>query len=271
MSMGFTLTKRDIDRVGTVALYRQVADRLQTAIESGELQQGDPIPPEDDLADGLGVSKPVVREAIAELVRAGLLVKQRGALTRVASPPRMRHLDTSRYQHELDLLDQGDEHPKTSAFVSELGVDWSAYAIEADYTRGKATAADAQYLQIAEGEPIIRRQLLKFVNGEPHQLQRSTVPRAIAKGTVLEDEDAQPYPGGTIAELFAAGHRVTRVVEEAWARMPTGDERRALQLLQAGPVWDIVRVMLAKTGPVEASRVITPTATNKLRFVTDLK
>jgi GntR family transcriptional regulator len=269
--MSFTLTRRDVDRVGTVALYRQVADRLQTAIETGELAPGDQLPPEPDMAEALGVSRIVLREGIAELVRAGLLLKQRGTLTRVAGPPNVRSLDTGRYQVELDLLDQGGEHPKTSAFVTELGVDWSDYAIEADYKHEKATATDAHYLAIPEGEPIVRRQFLKFVNGQPHQLQRSTVPLSIARKTVLDNEDAQPYPGGTIAELFAAGHRVTRVVEEAWARMPTGDERRALQLLQPGPVWDIVRIMHDNAGPVEASRVITPCATNKLRFVTDLK
>jgi GntR family transcriptional regulator len=263
-----------------VAFYRQIADKIQAAIESGELKAGDPIPPEDDIAEDLGVSRPVVRSAIAELVRAGLIVKQRGAVSRVAGAPNVRSLDTGRYQAELDLLDQGGEHPKTSAFVSELGVDWSAYTIEATYRQENATATDAHYLGIAESEPVMRRQFIKYVDGQAQQLQRSTVPLAIARNTVLEDEWAQPYPGGTIAELFAAGHRVTRVVEEAWARMPTGDERRALQLLQAAPVWDIVRIM--HTGgvtefervehrPVEVSRVITPTATNKLRFVTDLK
>lgn len=233
--MTFNLSARDIDRVGAVPLYRQIADLIQTAIESGQLKPGDAIPSEPEMARTLGISRPQVREGVAELVRAGLVVKRHGAVSRVADTPMLRSLDTSRYQAELDLLDTGGEHPNTSAFAAEFGVDWSAYTIDTDYSRDKAGPADAERLAVPEGTPVFRRRFLKLVNGQPQQLQRSTIPADVARGTILEDERVQPYPGGTIAELFAAGHRVTSVVEEAWARMPTGDERRALQI-QAAPV-----------------------------------
>ena len=183
-------------------------------------------------------------------------------------------MDTSRYQAELDILDDlkagGLGHPKTSAFVTEHGTSWDKYEVDADYRRDKANPRDAEFLKIPEGDPVLRRHLLKSVDGRPEQIQRSTIPLALAKGTHLGNPEAQPYPGGTIAELYDAGHRVTQVIEDAWARMPTGDERRLLQQVQAGPVWDIVRIFCTEDGPVEVSRVITPTADNVLRFVTDL-
>ncbi|WP_161606034.1 GntR family transcriptional regulator [Microlunatus speluncae] len=268
--MSFRLVSRDIDRVGSVPLYRQIADRLQHAIETGELKPGDALPSEAEMERSLGISRTVIRDGMAELVRDGLVVKRHGAATRVADKPRQRRMDTSRYQEALDVLDKGGERPQTSAFVDEHDTTWDKYEIDADYRRDKANPRDADYLKIKIGSPVVRRLLLKIVDGKPEQIQRSTIPLPIAKGTHLEKPEVQPYPGGTIAELYDAGHRVTQVIEDAWARMPTGDERRMLQQVQPGPVWDIVRVFCTKDGPVEASRVITPAADNLLRFVTDL-
>lgn len=268
--MTFTLAPKDLDRVGPIPLYRQLADLFQAAIASGELTAGDALPSEAEIERTLGVSRPVVRAAMDELHRDGLIVKRSGAATRVAARPRVRRMDTSRYLEELQLLDAGEEHPQTSAFVEEHGADWSRLSIDADYKRERATATDAQLLGIKVGASILRRVLVKYVDGQPMQVQRSAIPYDIAKGTVLADPEAQPYPGGTIAELYRAGHRVTRVVEDAWARMPTGDERRQLQQVTPGPVWDIVRTFYAGERAVEVSRVVTPTATNSLHYETDL-
>lgn len=268
--MTFALAPKDLDRVGSVPLYRQLADRFHEAIATGELAPGDALPSEGDIIKSLGISRPVVRAAMDELVRDGLIVKRSGSATRVASKPRVRRMDTSRYLKELALLDAGGEHPESSAFMEEHEADWSRITIDADYQRDKANPTDAELLRITVGDPVIRRNLVKYIDGQPVQVQRSTIPMSIAKGTALTDPDKQPYPGGTIAELFAAGYRITRVVEDAWARMPTGDERRLLQQITPGPVWDIVRTFIAGDQAVEASRVITPTATNMLHYETDL-
>lgn len=268
--MTFALAPKDLDRVGSIPLYRQLADRFHEAIATGELSPGDALPSEGEIIKTLGVSRPVVRAAMDELVRDGLIVKRSGSATRVAEKPRVRRMDTSRYLKELALLEAGGEHPESSAFVEEHNADWSRITIDADYQRDKANPTDAELLGINVGEPVIRRHLVKYIDGMPVQIQRSTVPWEIAKGTVLADPERQPYPGGTIAELFSAGQRVTRVREDAWARMPTGEERRLLQQLTPGPVWDIIRTFVAGDRAVEASRVITPTATNMLHYETDL-
>lgn len=269
--MVFSLVSTDIDRVGPVPLYRQLADLFHAAITTGDLGPGQSLPSEANIASTLGVSRTVIREAMDELLRDGLIVKRSGAPTRVADRPRVRRVDASRYLQELELLDATGEHPPTSAFTADHDAEWAQFTINAKYHKEKATPADAELLGIKVGEPILRRVFIKYVNGVALQLQRSAVPFDIAKGNVLSDPDAQPYPGGTIAELFAAGHRVTRVIEDAWARMPTGDERRQLQQLTPAPVWDIVRIFCAGDRAVEVSRVVMPTATNVLHYETDLR
>jgi GntR family transcriptional repressor for pyruvate dehydrogenase complex len=65
-----------------------VADTACTALRNllvrGRYQPGDRLPPERELATGLGLSRPTLREAIRRLTEAGLLESRRGSGTYVA-------------------------------------------------------------------------------------------------------------------------------------------------------------------------------------------
>lgn len=52
-------------------LYRQIADQIAALIEGGEYAAGARLPPERDLAQQLGVSRPSVREALIALEVGG--------------------------------------------------------------------------------------------------------------------------------------------------------------------------------------------------------
>jgi len=56
----------------------EVADQLREAIFSGQLEPGDKLPPERQLAQQFRVSRSVLREALRSLERVGLLVIKRG-------------------------------------------------------------------------------------------------------------------------------------------------------------------------------------------------
>ena len=53
----------------------QVEQQIKEAILSGQFAQGDKLPPETQLAQQFGVSRPTVREALAALVHTGLIRK----------------------------------------------------------------------------------------------------------------------------------------------------------------------------------------------------
>jgi GntR family transcriptional regulator, transcriptional repressor for pyruvate dehydrogenase complex len=65
-----------------------VADTATTALREllarGHYQPGDRLPSERELAEGLGLSRPTLREAIRRLTEAGLLESRRGSGTYVA-------------------------------------------------------------------------------------------------------------------------------------------------------------------------------------------
>src|SRR5690606_33485005 len=75
-----------IQLVEAQRLYQQVADQISGLIRTGELGSGARLPPERELARQLGVSRPVVREAMIALEIAGLVEVRVGAGAFVRRP-----------------------------------------------------------------------------------------------------------------------------------------------------------------------------------------
>ena len=100
---GFTLKREK--------LYRQVADLLQGSIMSGELNAGDRLPSERDLAEQLGVSRTVIRDALRLLEERGLITTSIGDGTYISESIRLyvkqkqtsyRHLAQVRHMIEVE-------------------------------------------------------------------------------------------------------------------------------------------------------------------------
>lgn len=73
-----------MQQLTNVRLYEQIAASVRGRIVSGELQQGERLPNERDIAVGYGVSRNVVREAIRALAKDGLVSVRQGSGTYVA-------------------------------------------------------------------------------------------------------------------------------------------------------------------------------------------
>jgi len=63
----------------------QIADQIRASILAGEFSPGDKLPPERELAEMFGVSRPSVREALNVLAAAGLVMSYQGGGTVVMS------------------------------------------------------------------------------------------------------------------------------------------------------------------------------------------
>jgi len=63
----------------------QIADQIRASILSGDFSPGDKLPPERELAEMFGVSRPSVREALNVLASAGLVMSNQGGGTVVLS------------------------------------------------------------------------------------------------------------------------------------------------------------------------------------------
>jgi GntR family transcriptional regulator len=77
-----------LNKTSRIPYYYQIEEWLRGQIESGALSPGDPLPGEIALAQQLGVSRIVVRQALTDLTGEGLLVRRRAVGTFVAPPRR---------------------------------------------------------------------------------------------------------------------------------------------------------------------------------------
>jgi len=88
-------------------LYQEIVDQIQQQILAGELQPGDQIPAERDLADRFGVSRTAVREAIKSLTEKGLIevFVGRGTFVTNLSPDRVVESMTLLLRNERDNVE----------------------------------------------------------------------------------------------------------------------------------------------------------------------
>jgi DNA-binding FadR family transcriptional regulator len=74
-----------LDPIINKRLYQQVAERIRSQIQAGTLTTGDRLPAEKDLAHQLGVSRPIVREALVALEIAGFVEIRTGSGTYICN------------------------------------------------------------------------------------------------------------------------------------------------------------------------------------------
>lgn len=75
------------------SLSRQVMDSIQELIVSRDLQPGDALPTEKQIAEELGVSKSSVREAVKMLEALGIVEIRRGLCTVISENPEQGYLN----------------------------------------------------------------------------------------------------------------------------------------------------------------------------------
>ncbi|NCO16711.1 MAG: GntR family transcriptional regulator, partial [Alphaproteobacteria bacterium] len=73
------------EQVAVEGVARAVIDQVEGLIVAGVLRSGQKMPAERELAETLGVSRPKLREALADLEARGLIVTRHGDGTYVAN------------------------------------------------------------------------------------------------------------------------------------------------------------------------------------------
>lgn len=150
--MSSALLAATLDRRSYVPLHHQLCEALRQHILEGRLPPGAILATERDLQEQYDVSRSTVRQALATLEREGLIVRERGRGTRVASVPYIENLPGLRsfseeMRHigrvpEARILDVTQGRPPNEAIVA-LGLD------EGDETIG------LHRLMCIGGQPVV--------------------------------------------------------------------------------------------------------------------
>ncbi|MCF3960371.1 GntR family transcriptional regulator [Streptomyces fuscigenes] len=214
------------------AKYRQIAEHLRQGILDGTYPAGQPLPSEEMLAQQFGVSRPTVRQGIAELRASGLVEVMMGRGMFVRSPQTRPSI----------LRPRGVRREPDGRYVEADGLLWTD-SEDATVTRTDAPLALADLLRIPPGEPMFTHDALQTADrGRLRQLHRTYVPFSVLIGTKYEEE-APPSAPHLYAALAELGHEL-HFTEYLSTRMPLPDQAQALRIPDGVPLLQIMRVTL---------------------------
>lgn len=142
--MNLALLKNGMKSIDTSSLVDKVEDSLVELLKERKLSVGDVIPKEIELAETLGVSRTVIREALTRLRLMGLIESKKKKGSVITSPDLFGMMGKSMNPH---ILDQDTlKEIFEIRLVLEIGM--------ADLLFHRITKEDIQQLhQIVDGEP----------------------------------------------------------------------------------------------------------------------
>lgn len=134
-------------------LFERIAAVIEEQVLSGQLKAGAKLPPEAELAAQFGVSRPVVREALARLRERGLIETTSGSGT-VIRHPDARHLAEAALRHLRLSATSG------SAIVNLYEARSAIEVVTAQLAAIRATAAERSdiygYLEVMRSKRTSR-------------------------------------------------------------------------------------------------------------------
>ncbi|TMR39689.1 GntR family transcriptional regulator [Nonomuraea zeae] len=229
-----------IDSASDRPVFKQIADHVRDAINSGKLAPGDKVPSEAQLIEHYGVARMTVRNALQLVQSEGLTVAEHGRGVFVRRNPPVRRLASDRFARRH--REQGK-----AAFIAETEGAGGKPAVDSIRVTEEDASADVQKrLGLQDDVRVVVRSRRYLINGRPVETATSYVPAAIARDTQIAQPDSGP--GGIYARLEELGYRLDHFDEEIRSRMPLRDEITALKLPPGVPVFHLIRTAFAQDG-----------------------
>ncbi len=167
-------TRLKIDHSSKLPLYDQIERNLKDLILRGDLESGQMIPPESELATLYGVSRLTVRRALEELVRQNWLSRRQGVGTFVQQPFRATITAS-----KLSFTEQ----------MRAIGRQPSSRLLDKRLT--PAPPQIAHKLKVAPGEALIELSRLRLADEIPILYEVAYLPHQRFPG--LEELEWGPY------------------------------------------------------------------------------
>ena len=202
------LSPATIDRQSAAPMYDQLRQLIIDGIAREDLRPGDLLPGEHRLCEQYGISRTVVRQALAQLEHEGVVERVRGKGTFIARPKSSESL-----VHTLVGLYED---------VERRGGHVHSKVLRHQFEPADPEVADV--LGIGTGEPAVVLDRLRFVDGEPWSLSTTWMPAAVGELTLdLDMSETSLY-----RELRERGVTATHGTRSAEATVASHEQANLL-------------------------------------------
>lgn len=241
----------------TAVLYRDIADDLRRRVLA--LEPGSELPSEADLVKEYQVSRQTVRSALIALANEGLVTSTRGKgwavrnqqtlIWPASAPERNTRTDQSPADAWSTAIRTQGREPREDITTETL----------------LAGGRIARLLELPDGEPVLVRRRLRYVDRQLHTTADTYYPRTIVTGTVIElPADVLP---GTYAVLEEAGHGWRTYKDTIRSRPPSARENDLFNLGPGVAVTEHIRVRLTDDRRVVAVTItVLPGDRNEITY-----
>lgn len=221
-----------LSKTSRIPYYYQIEEWLRGQIESGALNPGDPLPGEIALAQQLGVSRIVVRQALTDLTREGLLYRQRARGTFVAQR-----------RHELPVL-----RDRLRGLTEEIEREGLALRSRVLSQQVVPAGGEALHeLQALPGTPLLELRRLRSVQDTPIVIETTYHP--YARFPALLEMDLADCSIYSILEQ-EYGARPVEARDRIVADRATREEAHLLEIDAGDPVLRARRTAKDRTGQI---------------------
>ena len=222
-----------IDKGSPVPFHYQLRQLLERAVADGVLAPGEQIPTEASLCERYDVSRTVVRQALSDLERTGLVARLKGKGTFVAEPKVSEFVAQSLTSLHEDLTARGE---RLQTKVLRLEVE-------------PVSAHVAAMLELPESEQIVLLERLRFLNGEPLVMTTAYMPYSLCAPILQLDMSDRSLFETYERELGFKLHRGVRSIE---ARAANAEVARHLGVKEDAPILAFTGVTYLEDGqPLE--------------------
>lgn len=149
-----------LNRMVPIPLYYQIKTFFMDRIKSGELADGETVPPEEELCALWDVSRPTVRQAFSELVHEGYLSRLRSRGTHITHP-RINSDFIQKIQNYNQETESMGLTPSTKVLLME---------------EQPAVEEVAEHLALSPKTPVIRLERLRFADKRPMVYVKTFLP-----------------------------------------------------------------------------------------------
>jgi phosphonate metabolism transcriptional regulator PhnF len=222
-----------LDKANGIPYYRQIAQDLARQIRQGAFSAQERLPSESDLSTYYGVNRHTVRQAIAELINAGLVyrLKGKGTYPVRGAERQIQYKVSSRTCFTRNIMELGHspaarilkavEMPPSPEVVTELNLD--------------------------QNQRVVVLEILRSVDNEPFSVATSYLPSHLVPGLLNFLE------GFTSLYHLLEKHyhlRPIRARSALRAVLPTADDAAVLEISPNVPVLQVKSTMLTEGGVV---------------------